>query len=58
MAVESAAIGGLNPEQENEVTPILSLNQDGYSLWRNAVTVSKNRGQYFMAEGVTEHSRK
>jgi hypothetical protein len=42
MAVESAAIGGLNPEQENEVTPILSLNQDGYSLWRNAVTVSKN----------------
>jgi hypothetical protein len=40
--VESAAKGGLNREQQNEITVILSLNQDEYSLWRKAVTVSKN----------------
>jgi uncharacterized protein YjhX (UPF0386 family) len=41
-AVESAAKGGLTREQQNKIMAIKSLNKDGYSLWRNAVTVSKN----------------
>jgi hypothetical protein len=40
--IENDAKGSLNPEQQNEIAAILSLNQDGYKLWRSAVIESKN----------------
>jgi hypothetical protein len=38
------------PEQQNEITAILSLNRDGYSLWRDAVAVTGTRRHCFQQD--------